>query len=393
MKDATERKRMAETLPRASLSPGTLPAEELLALCRRSVEPFFDAQPVAGGAKPQVAPRIDEYHLGKSVFIDTEFAAQTFTRNETWLRRHHDSDHLLLQLFVRGQNWVVNGRQQFTEDRANVYAVNLAFRIEAQSTDSRVLLLVLPRELVKEAVPRLAQKCGAVFPFNGAGVGIFSDHLLSLANHLGHALATEAPEILAATLSLLDALSSRDEAHAGPALHAGFRAACRFIDRNLGEPTLSTKSICQYLRCSRATVFRIFKPQGGVREYIQRRRLRACFDALTSPAQAHRQISDIAQAFGFHSASHFSHLFRAHFGIAPRDAREAGLRAMAPSRAPEPPVELLQSGADRNDEAERMWQWARGLTSQGHQGLSRGSEVRPYQANLVTGAAEPGSVS
>jgi len=54
-----------------------------------------------------------------------------------------------------------------------------------------------------------------------------------------------APGIVNGTLGLLDALSSRDEAQAAPAVDAGFRAACGFIDRHIGDPALSAKSICQ----------------------------------------------------------------------------------------------------------------------------------------------------
>lgn len=354
---------MSTPIPSASLVPGALPAEELLALCRHSVAPFFDAQPVTDTGRPQRAPRLHEYHLGKCVFIDTEFPAQTFTRNGSWMRRHDDADHLLLQFFVSGQNQVVNGAQRYTEDCRNVYAVNLAFPIEAQSTDSRVLLLALPRDLVKEAVPHLAQTCGAAFAPEGAGARIFGDHMLSLAKHLGQATVAEAPGIVNGTLGLLDALSFRDEAQAASAVEAGFRAACGFIDRHLDDPTLGVQSICQYLRCSRATLFRMFKPQGGVREHIQRRRLMACFDALSSPAHAHRQVFDIALEYGFHSPSHFSHLFRAHFGMTPRDARDAGLKAAAPSRFNESSGEILRPGAGRNDVAERMQQWAKSLPS------------------------------
>jgi AraC-like DNA-binding protein len=339
-----------------------VPEEELLALCQHSVAPFFDAQSVEGATGLQIAPRLHEYHLGRCVFIDTEFPAQTFTRNQLWLRRHDDSDHLMLQQFVRGRNQVVNGAQRYTEDCRNLYAVNLAFPLEAQSTESRVLLLVLPRDLVKEAVPHLAHTSGAVFEPEGAAARIFGDHMLSLARHLGDARAAEAPGIVNGTLGLLDALSLRHDAKAVSSVDAGFRAACRFIDRHLGDPTLGAKSVCQHLRCSRATLFRMFKSQGGVREHIQRRRLMACFAALTSPAHASRQIFDIALEFGFHSPSHFSHLFRAHFGMTPRDARDAGLQSLEPV-VTRPSSETLLPGASRNDEAERMWQWAKNLAS------------------------------
>lgn len=350
---------MTTLISKASLVPGALPAEELLHLCQHSVAPFFDVKSVENPAVPPRAPQLHQYHLGNCMFIDTDFPAQTFTRNEVWMRRHDDADHLMLQFFTHGRNEIVNGARRCTEDGQNVYAVNLALPLEARSTDSRVVMLVLPRELVKEAVPHLAQASGAIFAPGGSGACIFSDHMLSLAAHLGNATTAEAPAIVSGTLRLLDALSLRDEAHAGPAVDAAFRVACRFIECHLEDPGLGVESICGHLRCSRASLYRMFKPLGGVREHIQRRRLVACCDALTSRAHRHRQIFDIALEFGFSSPSHFSHLFREYFGMTPRDARDAGLRVSRDSR--ERTEARVQPGGSGNDEAERMWQWAKTL--------------------------------
>lgn len=350
---------MTTLIPRASLAPGTLPAEELLDLCQRSVAPFFDVKSVEKPAGPQRAPQLHQYHLGNCMFIDTDFPAQTFTRNEVWMRRHDDADHLMLHLFTNGRNEVVNGAHRCTEDVQNVYAVNLALPLEARSTDSRVVMLVLPRDLVMEAVPHLAHACGAVFAPGSSGGRIFSDHMLSLAEHLGRATAAEAPAIVSGTLRLLDALSLRDEVHAGPAVDAAFRVACHFIERHLGDPTLGVESLCRHLRCSRASLYRMFKPLDGVRDYIQRRRLVACFNTLASQAHRHRQVFDIALEFGFTSPSHFSHLFRVHFGMTPRDARDVGLQAFPYSAEQTEP--RLPPGHSASDEAERMWRWAKTL--------------------------------
>jgi AraC-like DNA-binding protein len=51
------------------------------------------------------------------------------------------------------------------------------------------------------------------------------------------------------------------------------------------------------------------------------RRIGKCQDALADPAQAHRQISDIAYSWGFGDVSHFGRLFKSTTGLTPRNYR------------------------------------------------------------------------
>lgn len=226
--------------------------------------------------------------------------------------------------------------------------------------------LVLSRDLVMEELPHLSNACGALFAPDSTGALIFTDYMLSLRSSLSQAVAEDIPALVKATLGLLDSLTARADAGSSVAAHATFRTACRYIERHLANPKLDVSSICRHLRCSRATLYRLFRPQGGVHEHIQRRRLVACFKAISSPRHRHRRIFDIALDFGFASPSHFSHLFRGHFGMTPREARDAGLDAAA-STAP-----LVMPDGSGKDAVERMWLWAKTLTrrSQGGTGAA-----------------------
>jgi AraC family transcriptional activator of tynA and feaB len=55
------------------------------------------------------------------------------------------------------------------------------------------------------------------------------------------------------------------------------------------------------------------------------RRIAKCQAALADPAQMHRQISDIANSWGFGDVSHFGRLFKAMIGLTPRDFRKQSL--------------------------------------------------------------------
>ena len=96
------------------------------------------------------------------------------------------------------------------------------------------------------------------------------------------------------------------------------------IERNLHLNDLSITTICGAIGLSRASLYRLFEHHGGVRAYIQERRLRRAAEDLTSLALAHRYIYDIAFNWGFSSEAHFSRAFKARFGLSPKQARDMG---------------------------------------------------------------------
>lgn len=340
-----------------SLGRGMVPDEELPGLWRRGIAPYFDARPVAEAGEPQQLPEIHQYSLGGLLLADSRFSAQTYERDRRWMRRYDESDHLLLQLFVEGRNHAANGTDEFVQQPGNIYAVNLAYEAKSVSTDARVLTLVLPRDLVRDALPHLSDARGAVFAPGSAAARIFCDYLVSLRESLDQATQDEAPALTQATLGLLASLTLHNDAASSAVQGAAFHSACRYIEAHLADPDLSVANIRRHLRCSRATLYRLFGPQGGVHDYIRRRRLVACFTAIASPRERHRRIFDIALDFGFTSPSHFSHLFRAHFGMTPREARDAGSGA-----ALRPPPAGTSAGTGEQA-VEQMWLWAKTLAA------------------------------
>ncbi len=337
----------------AALLPGMVPDEDLRLLWRQSIAPYFDARQIEPDATR--LPEIRQYSLGSILLAESRFSAQTYDRDRQWMRRYDDSDHLLLQLFAEGRNLAINGADEYVQSPGNVCAINLAYEAKSQSTEGRALTLVLPRDLVRHALPHLIDARGALLAPDSASARVLSDYLLSLGRNLACATQDEAPALIKATVGLLDALTAGNDVAAQPAQSATLDSACRYIETHLADPELGVGGICRYLRCSRATLYRLFNDQGGVQEYIRRRRLVACFKAIGSPRQAHRRIYDIALDFGFTSPSHFSHLFRAHFGITPREARELEFAAVPQATAPGP---VASSGTEA---VEQIWRWAKTL--------------------------------
>jgi len=98
----------------------------------------------------------------------------------------------------------------------------------------------------------------------------------------------------------------------------------RFVDHHIHDPGLTVERIASAMRCSSRHLQALFAQTEPLGRYIWRTRLERCAAALREPAYATRSITEIAFAFGFSNASHFSRAFKQRFGCSPKAYRAAG---------------------------------------------------------------------
>jgi AraC-like DNA-binding protein len=92
--------------------------------------------------------------------------------------------------------------------------------------------------------------------------------------------------------------------------------------RHLGDPSLSVDRIALALGASRRQLYNAFSDEpDGIAGFVLARRIDACRAAFADPQLAGRSITEIALAFGFSNAAHFSRVFRVHTGLSPSDYR------------------------------------------------------------------------
>jgi AraC-like DNA-binding protein len=119
------------------------------------------------------------------------------------------------------------------------------------------------------------------------------------------------------------ALGARLGRAASPA-EAHRRAIRMYVERHLGDPSLSPASIAAAHALSLRYVHRLWGRGSAetLGRHILRRRLERCRTDLGDPA---RTVTEIAFAWGFRSPAHFSRAYRAHFGVPPSAHRQATL--------------------------------------------------------------------
>lgn len=98
--------------------------------------------------------------------------------------------------------------------------------------------------------------------------------------------------------------------------------ALAFIDRHLADPGLSVAHLAQELNLSKRHLSRVFAGSDStVAQAILQQRLRHARGLLTDPGTAHLTAAEVGLRSGFTSPSHFSRVFRGHFGMSPTQAR------------------------------------------------------------------------
>ena len=104
-----------------------------------------------------------------------------------------------------------------------------------------------------------------------------------------------------------------------------------YLRQRLADPTLSGADLQQHFHYSRATVYRLFEPDGGVTHFIRDERLRRCHDAPRASGRGrphHRRCRGRPMGIGDHAQ--FGRAFRNRYGRPPRDVLRAARAGQAP---------------------------------------------------------------
>ncbi|MFE9604639.1 helix-turn-helix domain-containing protein [Streptomyces hokutonensis] len=134
---------------------------------------------------------------------------------------------------------------------------------------------------------------------------------------VGDMLARNAVDLLTTLIAEHLGRDTADTDAAHRALLVRIRA---FIDHHLADPGLSPESIAAAHRISVRYLHRLFQDEGPtVSRWIQHRRLEECRRELSRPGRMSPTVSAVAHRWGFANPAHFSRVFRAAYGMSPRE--------------------------------------------------------------------------
>jgi AraC-like DNA-binding protein len=180
----------------------------------------------------------------------------------------------------------------------------------------------IPRELLDEALPRPLDLHGLAL--EGLNASLLGAHLTTISKHVADLTISQAPSVGLSILNILSATllpTAETLNRASSSLESTvLRQACRFIELHLEEPELSPDTLCKAFKISRATLYRLFEPFGGVLAHIKERRLMR-IHRLLSTTERPLILARVAEDHGFRNTAHFSSSFREMFGYSPSEVR------------------------------------------------------------------------
>lgn len=187
----------------------------------------------------------------------------------------------------------------------------------------RQLVVNVPEAELDEALPEWRELTATRLQGDRPEVRAASDLLRYAADHhasLGHDCRAQLAVCVSGLLGGL-ARSKGAKAEGPPSRLATYhrKRVERFVEEHLCDPDLDVPTIARELRLSVRYVHKLFAGQQlSLMQWVQQRRLQACQRDLA--ARGSRPVSNVAYAWGFTSAAHFSRVFKQRFGVSPSQA-------------------------------------------------------------------------
>jgi AraC-like DNA-binding protein len=199
----------------------------------------------------------------------------------------------------------------------------------AFSDPHRMLVLVFPRDMLGLPQSRLAGLTATRLPGEAGGLaGLIGPFLAQIADLLddvdagsprtGVRLAGNVLDLLGTVpTERLDTAPDPDVAHRALMLQI-----TAYIEEHLGDAGLSPAQIAAAHHISLRQLHKLFHASGStVAGWIRERRLEHCGHDLRDPRCSARPVAAIGARWGYPDPAHFSRLFKASYGIGPRDYR------------------------------------------------------------------------
>lgn len=223
------------------------------------------------------------------------------------------------EVTLEGRNIALEVGDVVCLDLAQPFAI-VAYRVKSYG-------LLVPRRLLF-AMPGDASLHGRILPAGLARARVLGAHFAMLATSCPAADAPDRDVFGMLTAALLEA-AFIDRAPAQPSAsyvdRSRFGEISRYIAANVGDSSLSVEHLCDKFATSRATLYRMFEPSGGVASFIRDLRLSLADHALSVDQPSAERISSLAARLGFKSEDTFSRAYRERYGRSPRQRRTAAV--------------------------------------------------------------------
>ncbi|KJK35196.1 hypothetical protein UK15_32580 [Streptomyces variegatus] len=254
-------------------------------------------------------------------------------------RRHIASDapdllQLTLQLSGQGVLTQKDRQAQVRPGEMVVYDTRSPFTYDLRQSHTG-LVLMFPRAMLRVTERDLARVTATPVPCRDGLGKVVQPLLYGLARQMGHLESCGTPRLADHVVGLIGALlaeqAGADRTTEEDRPDVLTQRVLDYMEERLTDPGLSPEGIAAAHRISRRYLYKLLAAQGHtVSGWIREQRLERCRRDLADPAMDHLPVGAIGGRWGFSDPAHFSHAFKAAYGMSPRAARAAGRRRQRP---------------------------------------------------------------
>lgn len=316
-----------DPIPRTTFSTDLVAGSDRYDVFRDSISVLFDLEAHDKENLNKFEAHLDAFMFDQIMLARTRSNSAQYTRSNKMISAD-GIDSIMIQLFVKGEVDFDNGQFRTHVNAGDIAIFDLARPVDNFNTDFDNLSALFPRELIESYIPTVGKWHGQVLPRNRPMTRLLRNHMLSL-YQIGPDITNESCASI--QRSLLDLTSSALQ-HSADILPAGAETlpatilmeVKKYIRINLANPELSPNTLCAAFGLSRAQLYRVTEPLGGISNYIRDQRLKRSSSDLQNPALKHLSITEIGYNWGFSDHGTYTRSFKKYFGLLPKDVREMG---------------------------------------------------------------------
>jgi len=301
------------------------PAEGRFELYREYMAPLANVEPLDKQTLGNIF-KIYSWDLGGVAFTREILPGARFKRSKRQVQSSL-ADHYYLYAIKSGQNYVVSelkrGERTSRNSGNGVVLHSMTDVARGFMAAGECSIVFLPRDAFGAVANEIDQCINQAI--KGALGQIIRQFIFSIEERLPTMTQREGAVLSRSLIELLKGYILQDNVASSkidPDIAAFvFKVRIRqFIMAHLPEPDLSPSRICKAIGLSRASLYRLFEPEGGVANYILRCRLKSASERIHD-LKERRTLAEIASATGFRDGKELSRSFKRYMDIAPSKVR------------------------------------------------------------------------
>jgi AraC-like DNA-binding protein len=319
------------TSPEPGRLPGTLcttdslPADHRHAHWREALSRTFGSVDTAAPDEA-CSGTIRTTPLGRLQAVTVDGDRLCVLRTRRLLGRGREEGYVVVELLERGIARIQQDGREALLEPGDVFLYDMARPVRLDlPRPFRTKSLVLPREVLgldeSEMARVTASPLGPGTPLGGLMAPFLAglvDDAGTYSARTGELMARNVVDLIGV---MADEILGRSSAETPGTNRALLLRVQEFVDLHIADPDLTPQVIARAHHISLRYLHKLFESEDvTVGRYIQRRRLEECRRDLARRGNG-ATISAVAHRWGFTSAAHFSRVFRAAYGMSPREWR------------------------------------------------------------------------